>query len=213
MNIKIFYSLTIIVVLLFFGATSIPAFERFDEEPHGMVGLGLGYAHHYGRTYEVDTVSGATETASEVSFADPGFSANLFGDFGLLELGPGTLGIRGSVDLSVPGPYFSLELLPRYRLEINTTGDQVTSLAPWLGLGLTMVFKEELDDNFFLELTSALGLDLKLGGSWYLGAQIDVSMVSFREVRSPIVLNGEAKEFESRLDNVALRISLSYLFY
>ena len=38
--------------------------QRFDEDRKALLGIGLGYGHHFGKTYEVDVVTGATESSA-----------------------------------------------------------------------------------------------------------------------------------------------------
>ncbi|MCU0665042.1 MAG: hypothetical protein MUC50_22305 [Myxococcota bacterium] len=182
--------------------------------PDLSVGALLGYANHFGKTSEVDGTTSATVQLPERDIADSGAAAGLRLDAGLLPLGRGDLGLSLDVLGSFPQVYFDFVLTPRYRLNLETGSAAVSSVEPWLGLPLTFTVPQEADD-FFFSLGGALGCDLGLAQTpWRIGLVLHVNAINPKPIRYTVIADaGQVHEMESRLDNVLVLLSASYVFF
>ncbi len=206
----------VLFAVITLGTVLMAEEKKPDKTGGGFVGAGVGYAHQFGRTYEVDAVSGATASAArETIFADPGFTSAVFGDFGIVTVGPGSFGLRVGIDVSVPGPYMGFSLEPRYRFKIITQHPHVTSVEPWLGVGVTTGWIEQFSTNVYMNFAGSVGTDIRFGQSpWYLGLQIDLNVVNFLAASEVVTLaDGSKQEHASRWNNVLTKLHVSYRFY
>lgn len=197
--------------------TGMPAVgdQRFDKNRSGFMGGGIGYAHQFGKTYEIDVVSGATvQSATEESFSEPGIATALYGDFGIVKLGAGTFGLRLGAEFSAPGPYISFSALPRFRLEFKRQNASIGAISPWIGVGISAGWMEPFQSDLSLQMTVSLGTDFRIKTSgWYIGGQLDTNMVNFKASTQSVSTNGASHDYESRWDNILLKVLLSYRFY
>ena len=69
------------------------------------------------------------------------------------------VGLGAEAGFTIPGPFYSATLMPRYRLEFPYGGQKVRAISPWLGLGVGMVFPEVPKSKQFLMVALSAGLD------------------------------------------------------
>ena len=127
------------VALVNFIASYLSAQSPGDEEVVELrVGISLGYSHHISKTYDVDAVSGATRSVNGTDFSKPSGAAGIFLDAGFWKFGPGVVGGMLVAQMSAPDVFYAVSLYPRYRLSFDIDGRWASSVAPWIGGGLTM---------------------------------------------------------------------------
>ncbi len=188
---------------------------RMDDVPHGQVGVDGGPSMHAGRTHVVDGVTGATRRRTTDDWQRYAFSAGLFADLGFptSEKGlDGTVGMRLASGISVPGPFFDMNVLARYRLRFVLTGGR--SVEPWAGMGIGFHFIDRISSGLFVQLPIAVGCDFQIGGTGLVvTTQIQINTLN---------PSGPSREGESeghpvwlmpRYDSYMLRLGLAWQFY
>jgi hypothetical protein len=179
--------------------------EARHQSPELDLGGGVGYANHWGQSYDVDAVTGASAPVVQGShFSKRGIAMKAFADLAAVDLGHGNLGLTAGLTLALPTTFMNFALQPRYRLRFPLMGTTVRSHEPWLGLGVAFAFREKLDKNFYLWLPLSAGCDLALGSDrLYAGIAIDFNSVNPKGVtRTP--------PYDEHMDNFVVLLRLSY---
>jgi hypothetical protein len=171
------------------------------RSPNLILGGGVGYANHWGKSYEVDTVTGASTPVN--SFSERGVAMNAFADFAAFDLGPGNLGLTTGFTLALPKTFMNFELEPRYRLRFPLMGTTLRSVEPWAGLGVAFAFREKIDKNYYLWFRVSAGCDLALGSDrLYAGIAVNYDMGNPRGVTRTT--------YEDHMNSFAVLLRLSY---
>ena len=203
-------------LMCLFVSGSLSGGECAMDAP-GLIGVGAGFSFHAGRTMVVDAVSGATSTTSiDEEFYEPAAALGAFLDMGLADssIGPGaSFGIRMGLDVSRPGPFYGVSVMPRYRLSIAQEGDTLKSVEPWIGFGFGFQSVHGLSSDVYLSLPGALGCDLQLLFSgFYIGAVIDVTLNPLGPHWS--TTHGETRSsYTARHNMAAIKLVLTHRFY
>jgi hypothetical protein len=187
------------------------------DTPSGLIGVAGGFAVHSGRAVVVDAVSGASNRTDEDFFLQPAFAGGPLADLGFSAFGrslPGTLGLRLWFDASAPGPFFAAVSLLRYRLELAVDRSALTGVAPWAGVGVALQWAERPSGEPFLSFPLSLGCDLELfAPGFYVGLQLDVSMMNPRGPSWSEHGRDGSRSYESHYNSGALKLAVAYRFY
>ena len=188
-----------------------------DETPRGLGGASAGLAMHTGRDNVIDAISGASTRKDENIYYDFTIVGSVFLDFGFSTSKrgwPGVFGLRTFFDLSLPGPFYQVVFLPRYRFNFVIQNRRYLRFVElWGGVGLAFQFTEIDYGDAFVSFPAAAGLDFGFDKCFYITTQIDVSMFNpFGPVRAQTV-DGSKKVYESHYDNVMVKLGLAFRFY
>lgn len=186
-----------------------------QQSPNLILGVGVGYANHFGKSYEVDVVSGASAPPIDGNrYSRSGFATNLFADFAIVDLGSGNLGLAAGFTVAAPDPFMNFAIEPRYRFRFPLTGSILRSLEPWGGLGLAFAFREKIDSNYYLWLPLSLGCDVGLVSKrLYAGVAVDLNTINPKGTRRGVIVSGVRHDYDARMDNIAVLVRLSYLVF
>jgi hypothetical protein len=183
--------------------------SRQTRIPNVVVSGGLGLSDHFGKTNEIDAVSGATSLLSGEKKSDVGVALGAIVDGEFVRLGPGNLGLMTGFWINVPHRYYDIVLIPRYRLQLLTKGQRVPRVEPWMGFLATLTFEERFSKAPYFAFGISLGCDVVLGHSlWILGTGLHVNMVNPVPVNETVTISGTPHDVEHRLDSVFLVLQL-----
>ena len=170
--------------------------------PNLILGGGAGFANHWGKSYQVDTVTGASTSVN--SYSKRGMAMNAFADLAAVDVGRGDLGVTAGFTLTLPSAFMNFALVPRYRLHFPLKGTTLRSVEPWMGLGVAFAFREKIDKDFYLWLPLSAGCDLALGSDGlYAGVAIDINQINPKGVN-------RTSTYEDHMDNLVVLVRLSY---
>jgi hypothetical protein len=171
------------------------------HSPDLIVGGGVGYAHHYGRTLEVDAVSGATTPTK--SYSKPGIALNAFADVAAFDVGRGDIGFSAGFTLALPTTFMNVALVPRYKYHYRLPGATLRSIEPSLGVGVALAFRDAIDSHYYLWLPLSAGCDFALGkGGLLAGIAVDVNMINPKGVKS--------SGHDQHMNDIVALVRLSY---
>jgi len=177
--------------------------------PNLVLGGAAGMSDHFGKTNEIDAVSGATTLLPDEKKQDVGGVLGGYADAGLLKLGVGNLGISTVFLFSFPNLYFNVAFTPRYRFVFSTRSKSIPRIEPWIGFLATLTFEERISRDAYFMLGGALGCDVALGQSrWLLGLGIYANMVNVVPVEESISVDDASHPVEHRLDAIFIMVNL-----
>jgi len=183
-----------------------------QKSPKLMLGVGVGYARHWGQSYDVDVVSGASAPPVNGSqYGENGVAINAFADFAAVDLGHGNLGLLTEVTLAVPKTFMNLALEPRYRFRFPLMNTTVRSVEPWVGLGIAFAFREKIDKDYYLWLPLVAGCDFGFGSKrLYAGFAVEFNTINPKGVTRTQTVSGERRDYDAHMNNLATYLRLSY---
>jgi len=213
-------SISASTLLIVFAGLSPAALASDDpvshQSPNLILGAGVGYAYHWGQSYDVDAVSGASAPPVKGSgFTEHGIAMNAFADFAAIDLGRGNLGVQTGFTLTAPKTFMNFALEPRYRLRFPLTGGTVRSIEPWAGLGVAFAFREKIDRNYYLLLVPlSIGCDLALGSErLYAGVAAHLNYGNPKGVKNTVLISDQPHQYDVHMDNLEFLVRLSYLVF
>lgn len=185
--------------------------SRKEVAPNMVLGISTGFVDHFGKSSEIDALSGATLQLEDKKINKPGGAAGVYADFGFVRLGPGDLGLSMGFWTSFPDLYFDIGIIPRYRFLFDTKIAAFPRVEPWLGIPVFFTFQDKFSQDFFLMLGGSLGCDFALGKSnFVLGLSLHINAVNPVPVKEKVALHGQTHKLEHRLDAVFTVVNLGY---
>lgn len=181
------------------------------SHPRVMLGGALGVSDHFGKSVSVDAVSGASVQLPDEKVNDVGAAVGGYGDFGLVRLGPGDLGLQLLFLASFPQRYIDIGFVPRYRFLLKTGRTGIPTVEPWLGGSLFLTFEDRFSKDFYFMFAGALGCDISLGKTgWVLGLAVYINAVNPFPVKETVEINGESHRLSHRRDSVIGLLNFAY---
>lgn len=173
--------------------------------PEVRVGLQTGVGWHFGKTNDLDAVTGATRTERTGRTNQVGSATGLFVDVGALRLGPGTLGIETAFAASAPDLYVDLGWVLRYRMHFAVAAGLLRAVEAFIGAGAWMAWAG-VTRGPWVQVGPALGLDLELGDQ---GLLVGVGLNGNAVNPVPVAhTDGSGTRREDRLDSVLVLLRL-----
>lgn len=187
--------------------------EQRARAPNIIIGGAIGYAQHFGKTSQVDAVTGASTQIAERDFNDPGVALGVFADFGLINAGPGNIGLTTTFFASMPHVYLEVGLSLRYRMRFRTNAGVLRAVEPYIGFGGLFAFDGGFDWDYYFIIGPSIGCEFELFvPSLYLGLGFDINVVNPVGHSTNETVGGTEYTMERRMDDVIGVIKLSYRF-
>jgi hypothetical protein len=120
--------------------------------------------------------------------------------------------MRVSLDGSVPGPFFALAVMPRYRWQIEVAPGALRSFNPWIGAGFGIELKDDVGELFY-GFPIGAGLDVELGLGAFLTAEVDVTMINpWGPERDGMTVEG-MRRLEDHMNRVIVKLGVAWPLY
>ena len=201
-----------VLILVALSPSSIGAEAHHrDESPDIVLGVSTGFADHFGKSNQIDVVTGASEQIPKRKRNDPGGSVGLFADFGFVRAGPVDFGLGAAFWISFPDLYFDISAIPRFRLLLDTRAKAIPRVEPWLGFLATFAFHERFSSDYFFMIGGSLGCDLSISDTnWVVGMAVHTNVANLVPVEETVTLDGQPIRLEHRLDAVFAVVNVGY---
>ncbi|MBN2340777.1 MAG: hypothetical protein JXX29_11335 [Deltaproteobacteria bacterium] len=187
-----------------------------DDTPSGIVGVSVGPAIHTGRSHVVDGVSGATRSDTVNNWKEYALNTALFADMGIptSRFGmSGTLGLRFLGDMNMVNRIASFAVIGRYRFRFRLSGARLSSIEPWIGVGVGFHKVPEISTDVFVQLPLLAGCDFGMSTQWIITTEIQLNAMNPIGPTRYIEAGDSPEIHKLRYDSYIIRMGIAYRFY